>query len=73
LADLRFLAQVKAWWKKESIQGKNNMHTFQLKLQNLKKCIKVWNKLKFGKIFEEKFKLEGKMQEIQKHIIALEG
>eukprot|EP00253_Pinus_taeda_P035962 PITA_35962 len=45
------------------------MHTFQLKLKELKERIKKWNKEEFGNILEEKQKLETEMEEIQQKII----
>ena len=46
------------------------MHTFQLKLKELKGKIKKWNKEEFGNIPEEKHKLEKEMEEIQQRIIT---
>eukprot|EP00253_Pinus_taeda_P024757 PITA_24757 len=48
------------------------MHTFQLKLKELKGKIKKWNKEEFGNILEEKQKLEGEMESLQQKII-IEG
>eukprot|EP00253_Pinus_taeda_P025237 PITA_25237 len=48
------------------------MHTFQLKLKELKGKIKKWNREEFGNIMEEKQRLEQEMEEIQQRII-LEG
>eukprot|EP00253_Pinus_taeda_P029331 PITA_29331 len=48
------------------------MHTFQLKLKELKGKIKRWNKEEFGNILEDKQKLEEEMVDIQQKII-LEG
>ena len=48
------------------------MHTFQLKLKELKGKIKKWNKEEFSNIMEEKQKLEKEMEAIQQKII-LEG
>eukprot|EP00253_Pinus_taeda_P026041 PITA_26041 len=55
-----------------SAQGKGKMHTFQLKLKELKGKIKKWNKEEFGNILEEKQKLEGEMESLQ-HKIIIEG
>lgn len=46
------------------------MHTFQLKLKELKGRIKKWNKEEFGNIMEEKQKLEKEMETIQQKIIS---
>ena len=45
------------------------MHTFQLKLKELKGKIKKWNKEEFGNILEDKQKLEGEMADLQQKII----
>jgi len=46
------------------------MHTFQLKLKELKGKIKKWNKEEFGNIFLEQQRLERKMEELQQKIIT---
>eukprot|EP00253_Pinus_taeda_P018598 PITA_18598 len=48
------------------------MHTFQLKLKEIKGKIRKWNREEFGHIMEEKQKLEKEMEDIQQQII-LEG
>lgn len=48
------------------------MHTFQLKLKELKGRIKKWNKEEFGNILEDKQKLEGEMESLQQKMI-MEG
>eukprot|EP00253_Pinus_taeda_P025221 PITA_25221 len=48
------------------------MHTFQLRLKEIKHKIRKWNKEDFGNTFEEKQKLEKEMEEVQQQII-LEG
>eukprot|EP00253_Pinus_taeda_P017271 PITA_17271 len=53
-----------------TVQGKGKMHTFQLKLKELKGRIKKWNKEEFGNILEEKQKLEGEMESMQQKIIT---
>lgn len=57
------------WWKQSTAQGRGKMHTFQLKLKELKGKIKKWNKEEFGNIMEEKQKLEGEMETLQQKII----
>lgn len=52
------------------MKGNNKMHAFQLKLKDLKAQLKLWNKRKFGNIFEDKLKLEGEMAEIQQRMIT---
>jgi len=60
------------WWTQSTVQGKGKMHTFQLKLKELKGRIKKWNKEEFGNIMEEKQKLEEEMEALQQRII-IEG
>eukprot|EP00253_Pinus_taeda_P012558 PITA_12558 len=48
------------------------MHTFQLKLKEIKSRIRKWNRDEFGHIMEDKQKLEKEMEDIQQQII-LEG
>eukprot|EP00253_Pinus_taeda_P024627 PITA_24627 len=48
------------------------MHTFQLKLKEIKNRIRKWNREEFGHIMEDKQKLEKEMEDIQQQII-LEG
>eukprot|EP00253_Pinus_taeda_P026164 PITA_26164 len=48
------------------------MHTFQLKLKELKGRIKKWNKEEFGNIMEDKQKLEKEMESLQQKMI-MEG
>ena len=48
------------------------MHTFQLKLKEMKDKIKKWNKEEFGNILEEKQRLEQRMEDLQQMDI-LEG
>eukprot|EP00253_Pinus_taeda_P011292 PITA_11292 len=72
LRDLGFIKKMEEWWTQSSVQGKGKMHTFQLKLKELKGRIKKWNKEEFGNILEEKQKLEGEMESLQ-HKIITEG
>jgi len=48
------------------------MHTFQLRLKEVRDKIKKWNKEEFGNILEEKKHLEQRMEELQQMDI-LEG
>eukprot|EP00253_Pinus_taeda_P010493 PITA_10493 len=72
LRDPDFIKKVEDWWGKCTSQGRCRMHTFQLKLKELKGKIKRWNKEEFGNILEDKQKLEEEMADIQQKII-LEG
>eukprot|EP00253_Pinus_taeda_P035515 PITA_35515 len=53
------------WWRMSEQRGKNRMHTFQLKLKEMKNKIKKWNKEEFGKIMEDKKRLEQRMEDLQ--------
>eukprot|EP00253_Pinus_taeda_P004972 PITA_04972 len=72
LRDPGFIKKMEEWWTQSSAQGKGKMHTFQLKLKELKGKIKQWNNEEFGNILEEKQKLEGEMESLQQKII-IEG
>ena len=67
-----FLQKAEEWWTQSTVQGKGRMHTFQLKLKELKGRIKKWNKEEFGNIMEEKQKLEKDMEALRQQII-MEG
>ena len=43
---------MKEWWhgNENEIVGRNHMHTFQLRLKDLKGKIKKWKKEEFGNI-----------------------
>jgi len=43
-----FLQKAEEWWTQSTVQGKGRMHTFQLKLKELKGRIKKWNKEELG-------------------------
>jgi len=45
------------------------VHTIQLKLKEIKRKIKKWNREEFGNIMEAKLELEREMEEIQQKII----
>lgn len=64
LRDPRFIEKVKNWWTSQQVIGRNKMHTFQLRLKNLKTEIKHWNRLEFGNIHEEQIRLQDQMKEI---------
>jgi len=53
-----FVGKMEEWWQHSTAQGRGKMHTFQLKLKEIKESIKKWNKEEFGNIMEEKQKLE---------------
>eukprot|EP00253_Pinus_taeda_P036244 PITA_36244 len=72
LRNPQFLEKAEEWWTQSTLQGKGKMHTFKLKLKELKRNIKRWNKEEFGNIMEEKQRLEQEMEEIQQRII-IEG
>eukprot|EP00253_Pinus_taeda_P031484 PITA_31484 len=67
-----FLHKVEEWWTQSQVRGKGKMHTFQLKLKEIKGKIRKWNREEFRHIMEEKQKLEKEMEDIQQQII-LEG
>jgi len=64
--------KLEEWWKTSVQSGRNKMHTFQLKLKEMKSKLKKWNKEEFGNILEEKKRLEQRMEELQQMDI-LEG
>eukprot|EP00253_Pinus_taeda_P035368 PITA_35368 len=72
LRNPQFLEKAEEWWTQSTLQRKGKMHTFQLKLKELRGNIKKWNKEEFGNIMEEKQRLEQEMEEIQQTII-IEG
>eukprot|EP00253_Pinus_taeda_P029818 PITA_29818 len=72
LRNLDFLNKLEEWWTQSHVRGQCKMHTFQLRLKEIKNKIRKWNKEDFGNIFEEKQKLEKAMEEVQQQII-LEG
>eukprot|EP00253_Pinus_taeda_P008881 PITA_08881 len=66
------MEKLEEWWRMSDQRGKNKMHTFQLKLKEMKNKIKKWNKEEFGNIMEEKKRLEQRMEDLQQMDI-LEG
>ena len=46
------------------------MHTFQLKLKEIKQRIKKWNKEDFGNILKDQEELKNKMETVQLQIIT---
>lgn len=48
------------------------MHTFQLKLKEIKQRIKKWNKEDFGNILKDQEELKNKIETVQLQII-IEG
>lgn len=69
LRNPQFLEKAEDWWTQSTVKGKGKMHTFQLKLKELKGKIKKWNREEFWNIMEEKQRLEQEMEEIQQRII----
>eukprot|EP00253_Pinus_taeda_P009427 PITA_09427 len=67
-----FLHKVEEWWTQSQARGQGKMHTFQLKLKEIKNRIRKSNREEFGHIMEDKQKLEKEMEDIQQQII-LEG
>ena len=59
LRDPEFIDKMKTWWQesKTGMEGRNKMHTFQIRLKDLKGKIKKWNGEEFGNIQKEKEKL----------------
>eukprot|EP00253_Pinus_taeda_P020494 PITA_20494 len=64
-----FIHKMEEWWTQSIIEGKGKMHTFQLKLKEIKSKIRKWNKEEFRHIMEEKQKLDQEMEDIQLQII----
>lgn len=58
------MEKLEEWWRTSDQRGKNKMHTFQLKLKEMKNKIKKWNKEEFGNVIEEKKRLEQRMEEL---------
>ena len=46
------------------------MHTFKLKLKEIKQRIKKWNKEEFGNILKDQEELKNKIETVQLQIIA---
>eukprot|EP00253_Pinus_taeda_P035189 PITA_35189 len=66
------MEKLEEWWRMSDQRGKNKMHTFQLKLKEMKNKIKKWNKEEFGNIMEGKKRLEQRMEDLQ-HMDIIEG
>ena len=64
LRDPGFIEKVKNWWTYHLAKGQNKMHTFQLRLKDLKIEIKHWNCLEFGNIHEEQIRLQYQMKDM---------
>ena len=65
MVNLDFNEKFKTWWAELHSNQVANMWSFQQNLEALKSKIKKWNKEEFGNIFQEKRKLEIRLQEIQ--------
>ena len=59
-----FNEKFKTWWAELHSNRVTNMWYFQQNLKALKSKIKKWNKEEFGNIFQEKSRLEIRLQEI---------
>ena len=46
------------------------MHSFQLRLKEIKSKIKKWNREEFGNIQQEQGKLQSRLERIQQQIIS---
>jgi len=62
--DLRSL--ISSWWKDSEDPSDRSMYSFQQRLKSLKVKLKDWNREHFGNIFQEKARLERRLEEIQK-------
>ena len=71
LRDPEFLNRVKNWWQesKRGMEGRNKIHTFQIRLKYIKGKIKKWNREEFGNIQNERGKLQSRMEGIRQQII----
>jgi len=56
---------ITTWWKDSEDPGDHSMYSFQQRLKLLKIKLKEWNKNHFGNIFQEKARLERRLEEIQ--------
>jgi len=61
--DIRGL--ITSWWKESEDPLDHSMYSFQQRLKRLKAKLKEWNRDHFGNIFQEKARLEKRMEEIQ--------
>jgi len=52
LREPTLIDKMKNWWKETEtvMEGRNQMHTLQLRLKDLKGRIKKWNREEFGNI-----------------------
>jgi len=71
LRDLEFLPKVKRWWQesKMGMEGREKMHTFQIRFKDIRGKIRKWNREEFGNIQKEKGKLQSRMEGIQQQTI----
>lgn len=67
--DPTFIEKIKNWWKEThtGIEGRNKMHTLQLKLKDLKGRVKKQNKEEFGNIRKEQEMLQIKKNTTKNH------
>lgn len=71
LREPTFIDKMKNWWKetKTTMEGRNQIHTLQLRLKDLKGRRKKWNREEFGNIQKEQETLQINMKQIQHKII----
>eukprot|EP00253_Pinus_taeda_P003198 PITA_03198 len=71
IGDLGFLTKVRNWWQesKRGTEGRNKIHTFQLRLKEIKSKIKKWNRKEIDNIQQEQGKLQSRLEGIQQQII----
>lgn len=67
LRALDFIEKVRSWWQdnKSGKEGCSKMHSFQLRLNEIKRKIKKWNKEEFDNIQQEQGKLQSRLERIQ--------
>ena len=61
-----FLDRVRGWWqdRKSEKEGCSKMHSFQLRLKEIKSKIKKWNREEFSNIQQEQGKLQSRLERI---------
>ena len=64
-----FIEKMKEWWNESEKEGRNLIHTFQLRLKELKGKIKKLNKDEFSNIHHEHELIQVKMRKVQLQII----
>jgi hypothetical protein len=64
-----FKQLIAEWWKGFVESDESRMYAFQQKLKHIKTHLKIWNKETFGKIMEERIRLEALIGEIQNRVM----